>query len=121
MKYVKHGETISVDLGNGYSVFAMAAWDKEDREYKVTLYIQHNRVELLKPLQDAIGVSIKAKKNTLYSEVVKYIEGLVEEHFFRKHIQTYDFELKCFDKGIELLVDRDTSTEEQNDDNHWLA
>lgn len=54
MKYVKHGETISVDLGNGYSIFAMAAWDKADREYKVTLYIQHNRVELLKPLQDAI-------------------------------------------------------------------
>lgn len=117
MKYVKHGETISVDLGNGYSVFAMAAWDKEDREYKVTLYIQHNRVELLKPLQDAIGVPIKAKKNTLYSEVVKYIETLVEEHFFRKHIQTYDFELKCFDKGIELLVDKN-APEDKTDDSH---
>ena len=117
MKYVKHGETISVDLGNGYSVFAMAAWDKEDREYKVTLYIQHNRVELLKPLQDAIDIPIQAKKNTLYSEVGKYIENLVEEHFFRKHIQTYDFELKCFDKGIELLVDRDIAVEDTNE-NH---
>lgn len=115
MKYVKHGETISVDLGNNYSVFAMAAWDKEDRAYKVTLYIQHNRVELLKPLQDAIDVPIKAKKNTVYSEVVKYIETLIEEHFFRKHIQTYDFELKCFDKGIESLLDSHITVADTND------
>lgn len=48
---------------------------------------------------------------------MKYIETLVEEHFFRKHIQTYDFELKCFDKGIELLADRDSAVEDTNE-NH---
>lgn len=105
MKYAKHGETISVELNNDYSVFAMANWDKEDRDYKLTLYLQDNRIELLKPLQDAIAVPIQAKKNTLYSEIVKYIEGLIENRFFMKHVKSYEFEMKCFDAGIEMLMD----------------
>lgn len=114
MKYIKHGETISVELGNGYSVFAMVKWDKQDRDYKLTLYLQDDKICLLKLITDAENIPISAKKNTLYSEVVKYIEGLIEERFFKKHIKSYVFEMECFDKGIELIMDNDFSLKEHN-------
>lgn len=105
MKYTKHGETISVNIGNGYSVFCMAYWNTDERHYDLTLYLQDDSIEFLKLLQDCINIPLQAKKNTLYSEIIKYIEYLVEDRFFVKHIKAYEFEMECFDKGIELIND----------------
>lgn len=105
MNYTKHGETISVNIGNGYSVFCMACWNTEKRYYDLTLYLQDDSIEFLKLLQDCINIPLRTKKNTLYSEIMKYIEALVEDRFFVKHIKAYEFEMECFDKGIELIND----------------
>ena len=103
MRYTKHGETISVKINDNYSVFAMARWDKEDRQYKVTLYLRNESIGNLSLLLNAVDVPIQAKRNTLYSEVTKYIESLMTDRFFLKAITAYEFELECFDKGIELF------------------
>lgn len=116
MKYMKHGETISVELGNGYSVFCMARWDTDDRCYKLDLYLQDDEIELLKLIQEAVDIPLHAKKNTLYAEIVNYIKSLVEDRFFVRHIKKYEFEMECFDIGLETL---DTELFEKEYDATW--
>lgn len=103
MRYKKHGETISVDLGNGYSVWGMALWNYENHYYNMTLYLQDNAIQQLRLVEEAENIHFKANRKILYAEMTRYIQKLIEDGFFVAYIEKYQYEMSCFDKGNEFF------------------
>ena len=93
--------TISIDLHNGYDVIAMAQWDKENLQYKISLYLKNkkyniNHFDLIEEDEDIIIMSdIKGIKPAITRHVVHlYENGKLDKYFDR-----YEYEQKCFEYG----------------------
>lgn len=94
--------TISVEILNDYIVWAMANWDKEKQKYAVTMYLQRNDVDLLDKMEQ-LNYEIESDRQSIKSDLCKMITYLLDNNRFDLFINRYEYQMKCFDKGNELL------------------
>lgn len=95
---------ISVDLRNRYHIISSAIWDKEEQCYFVSLYIKEKNIDLFELIEKHENVRFDEKDpKSIRSAMAENITKLYNEGFFDYYINRYEFEMKCFDKGIELL------------------
>lgn len=95
--------TVSIDLQNGYSVIAMARWDNEKKKYFTTLLLHENTVSKWDLIEEAASVEIESDMKTIKRDMTLYVTDLLTDGFFKKYIDRYEYELKCFDKGFEIM------------------
>jgi hypothetical protein len=95
--------SVSIDLQNGYSVIAMAKWDNEQKKYYTTLLLHENTVSKWDLIETAENVEIESDMKTIKRDMAQYVTDLLTDGFFKKYIDRYEYELKCFDKGFEIL------------------
>lgn len=95
--------TVSIDLQNGYSVIAMARWDNEKKKYYTTLLLHENTVSKLDLIEEAVNVEIESDMKTIKRDMAQYVTDLLTDGFFKKYIDRYEYELKCFDRGFEIM------------------
>ena len=95
--------TVSIDLQNGYSVIAMARWDNEKKKYYTTLRLHENSVEKWDLIEEAANVEVESDMKAIKRDMAQYVTDLLTDGFFKKYIDRYEYELKCFDRGFEIL------------------
>lgn len=95
--------TVSINLQNGYTVIAMGKWDNEKKKYYATLRLQENTVEKWDLIEDKVNIEMESDMKTIKRDMAQYVTNLFVDGFFKKYIDRYEYELKCFDRGFEVL------------------
>lgn len=104
MKYENLGTTISVDLGNGYSVIGMANYNKEQHKYFVSLWLRDNKIPMLDLIEKAENIaSPVSDRKTIKANMAEYIENCHSEGMFDYYIKRYQYQQKCFDAVNEKI------------------
>lgn len=94
---------VSIDLQNGYTVIAMARWDNEKKKYYITLRLHENSVEKWDLIEEAANVEVGSGMKSIKRDMAQYVTNLLTDGFFKKYIERYEYELKCFDRGFEIM------------------
>lgn len=95
--------TVSIDLQNGYSIIAMARWDNEKKKYYTTLLLHENTVSKWDLIEEAANIEMDSDMKAIKRDMAQYVTDLLTNGFFKKYIDRYEYELKCFDKGFEIM------------------
>lgn len=110
--------TVSIDLQNGYSVIAMARWDNEKKRYYTTLRFHENTVEKWDLIEEAVNIDMESDMKTIRKDMAQYVTDLLADGFLKKYIDRYEYELKCFDKGFEVLEREKLAAANMEGENH---
>ena len=94
---------ISVDLHNNFTVVALAKWNKEKESYSATFYIKKADIDHLDLMDDHVEIEFSSEQKSIKSDLVKYIETLVEKGITQKYIDRYKYELDCIDRGTAMF------------------
>lgn len=97
---------ISIDLNNGYSVISVPLWDRENKNYLITLYLKGDGYDTLDLIETKENIIINADMKTIKLEVTKMITNLLTEGFFKRYIDRYQYMMKCFAKGNEFFEEK---------------
>lgn len=106
LKYEKFNNTndvITIDLHNGYTVIAVTGFDVENRVYTTTLFLKENTIDTWKLIEKAENLVFHANQNTINSAILKQVSTFLQDGFFDYYIQRYEYEMKCFDVGNDLV------------------
>lgn len=98
-------DVIEIDLKNGYKVVAMSNWNNEKKKYYTTLLLHEKTVDKWDLLEDFTNVDINMNSNvkTIRKDMAIYITTLFGDGRLKKYIDRYEYELKCFDIGNEVM------------------
>ena len=105
LKYDKYNgadNVITIDLHNGYTIIAIIGKD-ESNSYDVQLMLKQNSVDTWTLIEDAEHLSFNATDKTIYSAILKTVSTYLHENFFDYYINRYEYELKCFEIGNEIM------------------
>jgi len=101
LPYTYEGETISINLENGFTVIAVAKWNKEEKLYYTKFYINREDVEQ----QDLIvsDIKINAEIRNIRVTLARYITDKLDEGFYDYYIDRFNYGTKCFDIGNDIV------------------
>lgn len=94
---------VSIDLQNGYTVIATGRWDNEKKKYYTTLRLRENTVEKWDLIEEAANTEMESDMKTIKRDLAQYVTNLLTDGFFKKYVERYEYELKCFDRGFEIM------------------
>lgn len=93
----------SVHLHNGFSVIAISSFNEENNEYVAELYLKDNQISDWKLIEETENLVLRVNDKRINSAILKQVSMFLEEGFFHKYIERYEYETKCFDIGNELF------------------
>lgn len=96
-------DTIEVDLQNDYKVIVLARWNQKEKKYYVTLMIHEQSVDNWSLIEKAEQIPIVSDVKSIKKDMATLVTNLLTEGFFKKYIERYEYEMKCFDRGNELF------------------
>ena len=102
-RYNNSNDVITIDLHNGYTVIAVTGFDAENGVYTTTLFLKDNTIDTWKIIENAENLEFHANQNTINSAILKKVSEFLKEGFFDYYIDRYEYELKCFDRGNEII------------------
>lgn len=105
LKYEKYrgmDNIITIDLHNDYTTIAIIG-NNETGVYDVQLMLKQNTVDTWSLIENAERLTLHSNDKRIYSAILKTISDYLKEGFFNYYINRYEYELKCFDIGNELL------------------
>ena len=102
-RYKGLNNIITIDLHNGFSVIAINALNYDTGNYEVELHLKDNQISDWKLIEDAEKLEFKTDSKRINSAILKQVATFLNEGFFNKYIERYEYETKCFDRGNELF------------------
>jgi hypothetical protein len=105
LTYKNEGETVSIDLGNGYTIIANALYSAEKQKYEVNFYIKDNEVSILDLIEKQEKVEFSTDKVTIKSAILRHVATLLSQGFYDYYTRRYQYMMDCFDKGNSILED----------------
>ena len=102
-------DVISINLHNGYTVVAISGKNPETEKYNTTLYLKdssttpENCVQDLKLIEKAECLEFATNEKTINSAILKTVSRFLMDGFFDPYMSRFEYELKCFDRGNELM------------------
>ena len=99
----KSNSVIEIDLHNGFSVVVFETHQPEANRYIITLYLKKYSINLLDLIEEQEAIEIYANGKTIHKKILKYVANLLSKDYFHYYIQRYNYMLRCFDKGNELI------------------
>lgn len=101
-KFMNTDNIVAIDLHNGYTTIAIIGQNGTDN-YDVCLMLKQNTVNTWTLIEEAEHLIFNATEKTIYSAILKSTSNYLKEGFFDHYINRYEYELKCFDIGNELI------------------
>lgn len=100
-RYKNEGNTISVELNNGYKIIATSRRNGEDT-YTVRLSITASdpNIQYVNELDE---FEIKSEWENLKTTIAAHITDKYYDGYFNRYIKDYEYMLKCFDRGNSLF------------------
>ena len=95
-------DIITIDLHNDYTIVAIIGKSENDT-YDVQLMLKENTIDKWDLIDKAEHLTFNATENTIYSAILKQVAIFLEEGFFDYYVNRYEYELKCFDIGNEIM------------------
>lgn len=96
-------DILTIDLHNGYTIIAIKSWTREYNNYYVELKLKRNDVERWDTIEDAESVVFSNDYKTINVAILKHVSSLMDDGFFDKYINRYEYELKCFEIGNDIV------------------
>lgn len=101
-KYKAFENIIMIDLHNNYTIVALKNYNREKHNYTVELRIKQNSIEKWDLIEDAENLEFNVDYRYINAAILKQVSKFLKEGFFDKYIDRFEFELRCFDMGIEI-------------------
>ena len=105
LKYEKFNNMeniITIDLHNDYLIIAIIG-QVDLNTYNVQLMLKERTVDIWHLIEQAEHLTFNATKQTIYSAILKTVSDYLDEGFFDFYINRYEYDLKCFDIGNDIL------------------
>lgn len=99
-------DILFIDLHNDYTIIAIKIWNTEKQNYTVEFRIKENTVEKWDLIEKAESLEFNVDYKIINKAILKHISTLLSEGFFDYYTQRYEYELKCFDAGNEVLENK---------------
>lgn len=99
--------TLEIDLHNGYKIIASAKYNSETKKYVAKFYIKHDLVDDLMAMEEFEDIEFNGNKKFIGSNILKYVSKHFERGDFDRYIALCEYEEKCFEKGDEILRDKE--------------
>ena len=99
--------TLEIDLHNGYRVIASAKYNSETKKYVAKFYIKDDLVDDLMVMEDFEDIEFNGNKKFICSNILKYVSKHFECGDFDRYIARCEYYQKCFEKGDEILRDKE--------------
>lgn len=101
-KYRGMDNIITIDLHNNYTIIAIIGKDENDA-YDVQLMLKERTVDKWDLIEKTEHIIIHSDEKHIYSAILKTVGTYLREGFFDYYINRYEYELKCFDIGNEIM------------------
>ena len=102
LRFENEGITISVKLPRTYyTVHMMATYDKDNEIYNTKLYIERNDVNDFSLIKD--DCKLKSDSKAIRYDMANYITEQFNDGFFDYYIDRYEYQQKCFEKGLQYF------------------
>lgn len=111
LRYKNLGNSIVIDLHNGYSIVAMTLWNYDASYYEVSLYIKDNAIETLCLMEKYEKIKFTSDQRNIKSDIASYVSIFLHEGKFQEYIDDYIYQMDCFDRGNGLYEDERYSIE----------
>ena len=102
-KFNNSNDVIIIDLHNGYTVIAIKSWNPDEHKYYVQLMLKENTVDKWDLIEKAESIEFNVDYKIINKSILKHIATLLSDGFFDYYIDRYNYELKCFDIGNEIV------------------
>lgn len=102
-EYKGNRNIITIDLHNDYTVIAIKTFNKDRNIYTVDLMLKENSVNKWDAIEKAENIDFNTTSKTINSAILKQVATFLEDGFFDYYINRYEYELRCFDIGHEIL------------------
>ena len=104
LRFENEGNAISVKLPKtDYTVHMMAAYDKDNKIYNTKMYIERNDVNDLSLIKD--DCKLKSGSKAIRYDMANYITEQFNDGFFDYYMDRYEYQQKCFTKGLQYFED----------------
>lgn len=104
LRFENEGNTISVKLPKtDYTVHMMATYDKDNKIYNTKMYIERNDVNDLSLIKD--DCKLKSDSKVIRYDMANYITEQFNNGFFDYYMDRYEYQQKCFAKGLQYFED----------------
>ena len=98
LKYEKYkglDNIITIDLHNGFSVIAISSFNEENNEYVAELHLKDNQISDWKLIEETENnIVLKVNDKRINSAILKQVATFLNEGFFDKYIERYEYETK---------------------------
>ena len=100
---------LNIDLHNGYSVMAIAKWDRDTEKYITTLYLKNNKFNInhFDLIEDFENFELDSDIKTIKTDITAIVTELLSDGFFNKYIKRYEYEQKCFEIGNDSIENQE--------------
>lgn len=102
-EYKGNKNILTIDLHNDYTVIAIKTFNVDKNSYTVNLMIKENTISKWDVIEKTQDIEFDATSKSINSAILKQVATFLEDGFFDYYIQRYEYELKCFDIGCEVL------------------
>ena len=99
----KNVPSIEFTLGNGYMVKADYIYNRKKEKYEVTLHIRDCQVDQWNLMGNYENIEFDSDMKYIKTDIAKYVTKLLDADQFSYYINRTDYELKCFDYGMEHM------------------
>ena len=96
-------DILTIDLHNDYTVIAIKSWVSNEHKYVVQLMLKENTVDKWLLIEKAESLEFTVDYKIINKAILKKVATLLSEGFFDYYIDRYEYELKCFDIGNEIV------------------
>lgn len=110
LRFENKGYVIEVNLPEddkykGYSIECRYHYDTQKEKYLISMWLKHKLIEnkFKIDLQKIDTQYISGTKETIRPNICRIVEQAAQTGFFDEYIQTFEYLMKCFEKGNELI------------------
>ena len=96
-------DILTIDLHNNYTVIAIKSWNPDEQKYTVQLMLKENTVDKWGLIEKAEALEFNVDYKIINKAILKHVATLLSDGFFDYYIDRYEYELKCFDIGNEIV------------------
>ena len=95
-------DIIAIDLHNDYTVIAIKSYNPDDHAYIVEFHLKEKTTDMWQLIQDAT-TTFNTDHKSINGAILKHVATLFADGFYDYFIERYEYELKCFDVGNDVL------------------
>lgn len=113
IRYTDEGYSIAVTLDQfsdndkykGYAASCQYKYDKKKEKYSLCMWLKHSTMDQKYHVEyDGIDTQyISGTRETIRENICRIVKVMMEQSFFDYFIDRYEYDMKCCEKGAEIL------------------